>query len=120
MAASSFQAYTTHHQYRRQQEKQQRRAHYELGQVRAQEAADYLKQTFGVETVWLFGSMLNADDVYLESDLDLAVKGLSLEQYCEALGDLLVDIKEFSIDLVRVESAPESLLAEIHDKGRVL
>lgn len=120
MTASSFQAHTAYHQHRRQREKQQRQAHYELGQVRAQEAADYLKQTFRVETVWLFGSMLKADDVYLESDLDLAVKGLGLEQYCEALGDLLVSIKEFSIDLVRIESAPASLLAEIHDKGRVL
>lgn len=111
--------YTAHHQRRLDQD-QQRRKHHELGQVRAKEAADYLKDRFGVETVWLFGSMLNADDVYLESDIDLAVKGLKLEQYCKALGDLLTDIKEFSLDLVRIESAPDSLKSAIYEQGRVL
>lgn len=111
--------YTAHHQRRRDQE-QQRRRHYELGQIRAQEAADYLKNRFGVETVWLFGSMLSVDDVYLESDIDLAVKGLELEHYCEALGDLLTGIKEFSLDLVRIEAAPDPLKSVIHEQGRVL
>ncbi|MGD1856553.1 MAG: nucleotidyltransferase domain-containing protein [Leptolyngbyaceae cyanobacterium] len=111
--------YTAHHQRRRDQE-QQRRKHYELGQIRAQEAADYLKDKFDVKTVWLFGSMLNADDVYLESDIDLAVKGLELERYCEALGDLLTGIKEFSLDLVRIESAPDSLKSAIYKQGRIL
>ncbi|MEM1240113.1 MAG: nucleotidyltransferase domain-containing protein [Cyanobacteria bacterium P01_H01_bin.26] len=111
--------YTAHYQRRRDQE-QRRREYYDLGQIRAQEAADYLKNRFDVETVWLFGSMLNADDVYLESDIDLAVKGLDLDRYCEALGNLMIDIKEFSLDLVRIESASDSLKRVIHEQGQVL
>ena len=120
MSMSNLQAYVAHHRYQREQEKQQRLEHYELGQKRAQEAAVYLKKHFDVKTVWLFGSMLNSSDVYLESDIDLAIQGLSLDRYCEALGNLLVDVKEFSIDLVRIESASEGLKTAIYEKGLVL
>lgn len=120
MAKSNLQDYLIYHHQRRNQETEQRYARYELGHVRAREAAEYLKTTFAIETVWLFGSMLTPEDVYLESDIDLAVKGLSLEHYCSALGELLVSIKEFSIDLVRIESAPESLRTVIYEQGLML
>lgn len=120
MAISNLQNYVAYHHQRRDQATEQRYARYGLGHLRAQEAAAYLKTTFAVETVWLFGSMLTPENVYLESDIDLAVKGLSLEDYCSALGELLVSIKEFSIDLVRIESAPESLQTVIYEQGLML
>ncbi|MEO0350484.1 MAG: hypothetical protein AAF282_10615 [Cyanobacteria bacterium P01_A01_bin.15] len=81
----AFANYTAHYQRRRDQ-KQRRRDYYDLGQIRAQEAAEYLKDRFGVETVWLFGSMLDADDVYLASDIDLAVKGLDARSVLRSPG----------------------------------
>ncbi|MEE8408494.1 MAG: hypothetical protein V3T05_02715 [Myxococcota bacterium] len=54
-----------------------------------------------------------------ECDVDLAVTGLSHEQYFEALAALMAHFA-CAVDLVEIESAGDSLRARIEIEGRSL
>jgi hypothetical protein len=45
------------------------------------------------------------------------VEKLPLNQYCDAVGMLLLKVKDFNIDLVRLEAAQPSLKAHILQEG---
>lgn len=102
-------------QYQRQQALYQRR---QKALNVAQVAAQLLRQEFGVERVVLFGSVLQVNAFYETSDLDLAVWGLAEAGYLRAVARLL-RLSEFSIDLVRVESA-RPYIQEAIAQGQVL
>lgn len=87
------------------------------GLQQADNAAHWLKTSFGVKEVILFGSLLSPEQVHLTSDIDLAVRGLASQCYCEALGALLCQVKDFDIDLVRIEDAQPSLVDSILRQG---
>ena len=82
--------------------------------------ADLLRSQFGAEKVVVFGSLTNRELFHIRSDVDLAVWGLSDEDYWQALGVLFDMSGEFSIDLVAVESAPERICRTIETEGIVL
>lgn len=82
----------------------------------ARQAAQVLKQQFGVQQVWLFGSMLEARRVRSESDIDLAVAGLADDRYLEAVAQLL-DLSAFAVDVVQVEHAKPRLREVIEQQG---
>ncbi|MEL6470288.1 MAG: nucleotidyltransferase domain-containing protein [Cyanobacteria bacterium J06623_4] len=105
---------------RRQAEREVwQRSRQQQGQQVARQAAQLLKQSFGAQRVWLFGSMLTPDRIRAESDIDIAVEGLADERYLEALGQLL-DLSDFSVDLVQMEYARERLQSAIARKGVLL
>lgn len=105
---------------RRQAEREVwQRSRQQQGQQVAQQAAQLLKQSFGAQRVWLFGSMLTPERIRAESDIDIAVEGLADERYLEALGQLL-DLSDFSVDLVQMEYARERLQSAIARKGVLL
>ncbi|MEL6854165.1 MAG: nucleotidyltransferase domain-containing protein [Cyanobacteria bacterium J06607_13] len=105
---------------RRQAEREVwQRSRQQQGQQIARQAAQLLKQSFGAQRVWLFGSMLTPERIQAESDIDIAVEGLADERYLEALGQLL-DLSDFSVDLVQVEYARERLRSAIALKGVLL
>lgn len=52
------------------------------------------------------------------SDLDLAVWGLDAEDYFEAVGRVQGEGAPFSVDLVRMEQAPDSLHDVVGEDGR--
>ncbi|MEL6901277.1 MAG: nucleotidyltransferase domain-containing protein [Cyanobacteria bacterium J06606_4] len=105
---------------RRQAEREVwQRSRQQQGQQIARQAAQLLKQSFGAQRVWLFGSMLTPERIQAESDIDIAVEGLADERYLEALGQLL-DLSDFSVDLVQVEYARERLRSAIARKGVLL
>lgn len=72
----------------------------------------------GARRVVLFGSLVTGD--FGRIDIDLAVEGLPSDVYVELLGQLLLDAPGFSVDLVRVETAPPSLAERIASEGQVL
>jgi uncharacterized protein len=86
----------------------------------AQQAAQILKQQFGVQQVAIFGSMLSRDRVHERSDLDLAVWGLDQSLYYQAVSRLLDLDSSLSIDLVEVELAKPKVRAAIEQEGIVL
>ena len=72
-------AYARRRNYDRQQQMEQRQ---QRGLEQAKRSADLLKQEFQVNEVFLFGSLLTPELVHPESDIDLAVWGLSRDRNC--------------------------------------
>lgn len=86
-----------------------------LGRVR--KAARLLKERFGVRRVILFGSL--ADDKWFrpDSDVDLAIEGLSPQAYWEAWRITEETIEDRTVDLIELEAAPASLRSMIEKHG---
>ena len=78
-------------------------------------AAELLRGRYGATRVAVFGSLVSGD-VGPDSDLDLAVEGVTPETYFEALADVM-DIAQAGVDLVRLETAAPSLIARIEETG---
>lgn len=85
----------------------------------AREAADFLRAHYGVTRVALFGSLLDGRRFTKYSDVDLAVWGLSPEQWLSATGDLwhLGLSRGIPIHLVDVDMCYKTLLHSIYDEG---
>jgi predicted nucleotidyltransferase len=77
-----------------------------------------LSEGFGVRRVVLFGSLLTGE-LYERSDIDLAVEGLSPDEYWRALDAACVALG-VPVDLVRLEEAPTSLADRIAREGEAL
>lgn len=98
------------------QRDRRRRERQQQGWQVARQAAQVLKQTFGVKQVKLFGSMLALPRIHPESDVDLAVGGLADDHYLEAVAQLL-DLSELSVDLIQIEHAAPKILDAINQHG---
>jgi len=71
---------------------------------------------FGVKTVWLFGSALQ--DEQHSRDYDLAVEGLSPENFFDFYGRLFFELPK-PVDLVDLSQDP-SIASIIREKGVVI
>jgi predicted nucleotidyltransferase len=85
----------------------------------AQRLSQCLINDFGVESVYLFGSLVWSDIHSIETDIDLAVKGLAPERYLEAVG-YLERKSNFPIDLVELNKVPDHLRQRILAEGELL
>jgi predicted nucleotidyltransferase len=87
----------------------------------ASAAAKALRALYGegIET-YVFGSVVDAGRFRLDSDLDLAVRGLPPDRYYEAWRVAESAAGEGRLDLVRLEDAPDWLAAEIRLRGERL
>lgn len=115
--ASPFEGYIYHVRQQKQRYLQQVKQRHQQGLEQAQKMASLLKHEFAVREVFLFGSLLTPERVHLYSDIDLAVCVLRCDRYCEVVGTLLCNLKNFSIDLVMLETAQPSLLNHILTHG---
>ena len=80
-------------------------------------AADRLRE-HGATRVVAFGSLIWGT-THEQSDVDLAVEGVSADAYWAALGDL-EDLFDCDVDLVRLETAHSGLCERIFRDGLVL
>ena len=101
---------------REQKRRQQQTLRQEAGWRVAREAAQVLKHDFGAKRVWLFGSLLEVRYIYGQSDVDLAVEGLEDSLYLQAVARLL-DLSDFSVDLVQLEYARPRLRQTLEEHG---
>jgi len=85
----------------------------------AQRVSALLFERFAVEAVYLFGSLAWKKTYTPDTDIDLAVKGLSAEQYLEAVG-YLDQVSHFPIDLVDLNKVPDHLRQRIIKRGKRL
>lgn len=85
----------------------------------AQRLSQCLINEFGIESVFLFGSLVWSDIHSIETDIDLAVKGLAPERYLEAIGFLERESK-FRIDLVELDKVHDHLSQRILTEGELL
>ncbi|MBW4581534.1 MAG: nucleotidyltransferase domain-containing protein [Tildeniella nuda ZEHNDER 1965/U140] len=111
--------YQASHHARKEQKQQQLLLRQQHGLQVAHQAAQLLKEKFGATRIVLFGSLLDLNRLHPQSDIDLAAWGLHEQDYLHAVSQLL-DLSDFSIDLIEAEYAPPKLLKSIQDTGREL
>jgi len=93
---------------------------WQQAQALAHKASNFLKQEYGEVEVILFGSSTQRDQFHLNSDIDLAIKGLPPEQFFKAVAQLQDLSPEFKIDLVQLEYCQTSLHQLILEEGKPL
>lgn len=86
---------------------------------RVAEASHILKKRFGAQRVILFGSLSHQAWFSPDSDVDLAVEGLT-GNYWEAWRQIEAILNDRKVDLIELESAPESLRRVIEKDGMAL
>jgi predicted nucleotidyltransferase len=77
--------------------------------ARARQVAAELKSRFKAERVIVFGSLASAEWFTPNSDVDLAVEGLTADNYWSAWRLAEEMIKTRPVDLIEMETAKESL-----------
>ena len=99
---------------------EQRRAYKRGGSLkaRARKAAVDLAETYGVQRVWLFGSLVGGQP-HAESDVDVLVEGLPAEEWLRA-GSRVERWVEAPVDLIRVEDASPHLVRHVIAEGELL
>ena len=85
--------------------------------VRIRMVAAALKSRFGAERVILFGSLAHDAWFMPDSDVDLAVEGLSGEAYWQAWKLAEEMIEDRPVDLIEIESCRDSLRRAIESYG---
>ena len=83
-------------------------------------AAAELKVRFGVRHVFLVGSLVQEACFSAHSDVDLAVEGLSGDEYWDAWRMLEEMIPDRPVDLIDMETAGESMLRTVQRYGMEL
>jgi predicted nucleotidyltransferase len=93
----------------------------ELDKARAEaeRLAHELVEKHGARQVLLFGSVARRRPLRPDSDIDLAVSGMSSEVYYEIVGDLFTDSGR-EVDLVRLERVRSSVKRVIFLEGITL
>ncbi|MAT99873.1 MAG: DNA polymerase [Anaerolineaceae bacterium] len=85
--------------------------------TRIRDAAKQLKSQFGVQRVILFGSLADTNWFSSNSDIDLAVEGLSASDFWNAWRVVEDVIGDRPVDLVEIEMVNESLRNAIEKYG---
>jgi predicted nucleotidyltransferase len=84
----------------------------------AKQAGEILKGEFGVNRVWVFGSLARANQPFTKwSDIDLAVEGLAPDKFFRA-GVRLEDVDgKIPIEIFPLDSARDDLKENIQQEG---
>ena len=83
----------------------------------ARQAAQLLRERYNVNRVRVFGSLLYLNRFHDKSDIDLAVEGLSVHNYWDALADVLFLDNSITVDIVEPDTCPPTLWAIIEQEG---
>ncbi len=83
----------------------------------ARQAARLLREQYSVPRVRIFGSLLHPEWFHIGSDVDLAVEGLAVSEYWDALADVLFLDDEVTIDLVEPDTCPPDIWARVEREG---
>jgi predicted nucleotidyltransferase len=86
----------------------------------AQEAAKLLREEFGADRVFLFGSLVHPSWFTVWSDIDLAVRGVPPDRYFSAVATVTGMSPDFQIDLVDLDNCRSDLRTAIERDGIVL
>ncbi|MFW6287202.1 MAG: nucleotidyltransferase family protein [bacterium] len=92
-------------------------ARYQRAWQEAKHAADILKDEFGAEEIWLFGSLTDKNRFYRRSDIDLAEKGIPDHMFYSAVARVTREIKDFKVDLIDIRNCREVLKSAVEKEG---
>jgi predicted nucleotidyltransferase len=83
----------------------------------ARQATQVLRTRYGASRVRAFGSLVHPGRFHTDSDIDLAVEGLTACDYWDALADVLFLDDEIAIDLVDLDTCPPAIWARVELEG---
>jgi len=87
----------------------------------AQRCARLLYQKYGVDKVYLFGSLAKAETFHQKSDIDLAVEGLPSQFYFKALAEIWHELPSgMELDLIPLEDADAEFYKKVLEEGILL
>ena len=81
--------------------------------------AGILSRDYQAKRIVLIGSLTNENTFDVHSDIDLCVSGLDASNYFKAVGELLIEAGDFSVDLIPIEDATDRMVKSI-GKGETL
>jgi predicted nucleotidyltransferase len=93
------------------------RAEHKRLMILVRESANMLKTRFGAKRVILFGSMAQPLFFRLDSDIDIAIEGIAVEDYWEAWREVEKIIEDKSIDFIDIADAKDSVKKAIQRYG---
>lgn len=103
-------------QFRVREKRRVERQH--LARELAEKCAQILKEDFGVDTVFLIGSVVTGEGFHSRSDIDLAVEGLSPSRYFSALARCWEVLPPgFELDLIPLEDIDPERRNELYKTG---
>ena len=109
--------YRTAAQKRQQQEQPEIDKRREKAWMAARRAAQLLREQFQVTRLVVFGSLARETGFNRWSDVDIAAWGLAPEDTFRAIGAVMDLDTDVPVNLVDVNTARDSLLAEIEQYG---
>jgi predicted nucleotidyltransferase len=83
----------------------------------AHQAAHRLRERYRVSRVRVFGSLLHPNQFQARSDINLAVEGLAVHDYWDALADVLFLDAEIAVDLVDAGACSPAVWAMVEREG---
>jgi len=83
----------------------------------AKKISRILKEKFGAEKVYLFGSCLSEEFFHINSDLDIAEIGLSTDDFLLALYEVNTLEADFNVDLVDLSKGETRMAQKILKEG---
>ncbi|MFZ1398152.1 MAG: nucleotidyltransferase domain-containing protein [Candidatus Promineifilaceae bacterium] len=98
---------------RQRQEKEKSKLRLEQAWLAAQKAAALLRKEFKASRVVVFGSLAREIDFNRWSDVDIAAWGIAPEDTFRAIGAVMDMETDIPVNLVDVNTAQPTLLAEI-------
>lgn len=117
-----YQPYIEHLKAEKLKQKQQAVQRRKKALQVARKLARVLKEKYGVQKVYLFGSCVEKEYFHLRSDIDLAVQGLAPEKFLAAYTDMNFGEgelwHEFKVDLVDLERCSENWRKRILEFGK--
>lgn len=120
-AAAEFSRYIDAYRRRADAREAERLARIQQLRGRAEFIARELRAAYGKRVhVHLFGSLLDPDRFNSDSDIDLAVEGLSPSEYWDAWSRAEPFAGDAGLDLVRLETAAPTLREVVRLEGEEL
>lgn len=98
-------------------EKQKLNKCYEKAWEVAKQIAYLLRQKYGANKVWVFGSLTNKEMFNQWSDIDIAVEGISNEYYYKAVAEVISFSLEYKIDMVDIFECSPLMQENIKREG---
>ncbi|HHW03164.1 MAG TPA: nucleotidyltransferase domain-containing protein [Thermoanaerobacterales bacterium] len=98
-------------------EKQKLAERYEKAWGVAKQIAYLLRQKYGANKVWVFGSLTNKEMFNQWSDIDIAVEGIPSEYYYKAVAEVISFSQEYKIDIVDVFECSPLMQENIQREG---
>ncbi|MGC8495148.1 MAG: nucleotidyltransferase family protein [Syntrophobacteraceae bacterium] len=83
----------------------------------ARSAARILRERYGATRVRAFGSILHSERFHAGSDVDLAVEGISVADYWDAVAEVFLLDETIAIDLVDPDSCSPGIWSVVEKEG---